>query len=107
MNKLLKILLVILRAKPEESPCTNTGVSTRGFLAVLGMTIIIYLLSASCSFAQCAMCKAVVESNMKNDANTVGAGLNSGILYLIAFPYILLLVGGLIWYRSQKSPDTG
>ena len=58
-------------------------------------------------FAQCAMCKAVVESNMKNDANTVGAGLNSGILYLIAFPYILVLVGGLIWYRSQKSSDTG
>lgn len=59
------------------------------------------------SFAQCAMCKAVVESNMKNDANTVGAGLNSGILYLMAFPYMLLLVGGLIWYRSRKLSDTG
>jgi len=28
----------------EEPPCTNTGVCTRGFLATLGMTIIIYLL---------------------------------------------------------------
>ena len=28
----------------EEPPCTKTGVSTRGFLAALGMTIIIYLL---------------------------------------------------------------
>jgi len=38
--------------RSEEPPCTNTGVSTRGFLVTLGMTIIIYLLSASYSFAQ-------------------------------------------------------
>jgi len=40
----------------EESPCINTGDSTRGFLAVLGMTIVIYLLSASnCSAQQDAL----------------------------------------------------
>jgi len=38
--------------RSEETPCTNTGVCTRGFLATLGMTIIIYLLSAANSFAQ-------------------------------------------------------
>jgi len=58
------------------------------------------------SFAQCAMCKAVVESNLKNDPNAVGAGLNSGILYLMAFPYIFLLIGGLMWYRSRKVSGT-
>ena len=70
------------------------------------LTLNIKLQTLNC-FAQCAMCKAVVESNIENDANSVGAGLNSGILYLIAFPYILLLAGGLIWYRSRKSSDTG
>lgn len=41
--------------------------------------------------AQCAMCKAVVESG---DAE-VAEGLNDGILYLMAFPYILI---GLLFY---------
>ena len=42
--------------------------------------------------AQCAMCKAVVESG---DAE-VAEGLNSGIMYLMAFPYIL--VGALFYF---------
>ncbi len=54
------------------------------------------------TFAQCAMCKAVVETNLENDVNAVGAGLNSGILYLMAFPYLVLIIGGYFWYRSQK-----
>ena len=54
------------------------------------------------SFAQCAMCKAVVESNMEGNANAVGSGLNTGILYLMAMPYIMVLVGGFFWYRSRK-----
>lgn len=47
--------------------------------------------------AQCAMCKAVVESG---DAE-VAQGLNDGILYLMVFPYIL--VGALFYfiYRSK------
>ncbi|PCH65391.1 MAG: hypothetical protein COC01_09745 [Bacteroidetes bacterium] len=36
----------------RETPYPYTGISTRGFLAVLGMTIIIYLLSAANSLAQ-------------------------------------------------------
>ena len=37
--------------------------------------------------AQCAMCKAVVETNLET-GDTKGMGLNNGILYLMAFPYI-------------------
>ena len=33
------------------------------------------------AIAQCAMCKATVESNIENGGKTVGRGLNSGILY--------------------------
>ena len=54
------------------------------------------------SYAQCAMCKAVVESNMEGNANAVGSGLNTGILYLMAMPYIIAIVAGFYWYRSQK-----
>jgi hypothetical protein len=42
--------------------------------------------------AQCAMCKAVVESGEVSQAE----GLNSGILYLMIFPY--LLVGALLYF---------
>jgi hypothetical protein len=52
--------------------------------------------------AQCAMCKATAESNMKEHSNNFGAGLNKGILYLLAMPYLLAGVGVLIWYRHRK-----
>ena len=41
--------------------------------------------------AQCAMCKAAVESNVNNDPNSVAKGINKGILYLMAVPYLLLM----------------
>jgi len=42
--------------------------------------------------SQCAMCKAVVESG---DAE-MAKGLNNGIMFLMAFPYIL--IGGLFYF---------
>lgn len=39
--------------------------------------------------AQCAMCKASVESS-QGQKNSVAGGINQGILYLMAIPYLLL-----------------
>ncbi|WP_053992960.1 hypothetical protein [Mangrovimonas sp. TPBH4] len=56
------------------------------------------------SFAQCAMCRAVLESE---EGLSAAEGVNNGIVYLMAIPYIL--IGGLgfiIYYkffRTQKS----
>lgn len=58
--------------------------------------IIALLLSLVCidtMEAQCSMCRAVLES--END-KSVAEGINNGIVYLMAFPY--LLVGGLGYY---------
>lgn len=52
--------------------------------------------------AQCAMCRASVESNIK-EGNGVGAGLNAGILYLMSIPYIILSVIGYFWYKSSRT----
>lgn len=52
-------------------------------------------------FAQCAMCRASVESSISEGAG-VGAGLNAGILYLSAFPYLTLGVLAFLWYRKSK-----
>lgn len=54
--------------------------------------VILFILSIQIVNAQCAMCKAVVESSNGSEAE----GLNSGILYLMVFPY--LLVGALFYF---------
>ena len=51
------------------------------------------------TFAQCAMCKASVESDLKN-GGSIGTGLNTGILYLMAIPYIILMVGGYFFFKK-------
>jgi len=53
---------------------------------------ILFLLFVQIVSSQCAMCKAVVESGSISQAE----GLNSGILYLMVFPY--LLVGALFYF---------
>jgi len=51
--------------------------------------------------AQCAMCKAVIESNQKGGGG-VGAGLNDGILYLMAMPYAMVFIGLYFWRKNRK-----
>jgi len=62
---------------------------------------IAYCLMPIASNAQCAMCRAVLETE---EGGKKGEALNDGIVYLMAFPY--LLVGGLGYYiyrtRLQK-----
>ncbi len=49
--------------------------------------------------AQCAMCRAVLESN----GNTSTAeGINNGIVYLMAVPYIAIAVLGYFVYKKMK-----
>ena len=40
--------------------------------------------------AQCAMCKASVESS-QGQKNSVAGGINQGIIYLMIIPYILMV----------------
>ncbi len=50
--------------------------------------------------AQCAMCRAVLESE---ESNTMAEGINDGIIYLMAIPYILVFVIGYIIYKKMKN----
>jgi hypothetical protein len=51
--------------------------------------------------AQCAMCSANVETNAKSGAGTTN-GLNSGIMYLLAAPYLAVAAVGYIWYKKYR-----
>ncbi|REJ85341.1 MAG: hypothetical protein DWQ44_10570 [Bacteroidetes bacterium] len=52
--------------------------------------------------AQCAMCRRVAESNTESNSNKVGKNLNTGILYLLAIPYLLGAVGVAFWYKNRN-----
>lgn len=51
--------------------------------------------------AQCPMCKASLTEARKNGTE-VGNTLNTGILYLLALPYSIATVFGVIWYRNKR-----
>ena len=50
--------------------------------------------------AQCPMCKTSLEEARKGGSQ-VGNTLNNGILYLLALPYSIAVVFGLIWWRKS------
>ncbi|WP_400193879.1 hypothetical protein [Hymenobacter sp. B81] len=56
------------------------------------------------ALAQCAMCKTNVESGRESaqDEGYDFSGLNSGILYLMAVPYVLIGSVGYFWYRNSQ-----
>ena len=56
--------------------------------------------------AQCAMCTVSAEQSVKN-GNTQGKGLNTGIIYLLAIPYLLITGMGILWYVKyrKKAPE--
>lgn len=51
--------------------------------------------------AQCSMCTLNAENSVQN-GNTEGNGLNRGILYLLAAPYIAIAAVGFLWYKKYR-----
>ncbi|RLD19021.1 MAG: hypothetical protein DRI69_09330 [Bacteroidetes bacterium] len=54
--------------------------------------------------AQCPMCRMSAESNLRA-GGTAGKGLNRGILYLFAMPYLLVGTIGFVWWKNQTTED--
>jgi len=51
--------------------------------------------------AQCAMCRAVLESE---EGQSTAQGINDGIVYLMAIPYILVGgIGCIIYYKFFRT----
>lgn len=46
--------------------------------------------TAGSVMGQCAMCKQAASSSLDNDPGSMAKNLNTGILYLMAIPYILI-----------------
>jgi len=55
--------------------------------------------------AQCAMCTINAEEGTKH-GNTQAKGINSGVLYLMAIPYIMFAGLGILWYKKYRTSNT-
>jgi hypothetical protein len=47
------------------------------------------------------MCTLNAENSVQN-GNTEGNGLNKGILYLLAAPYLAIAAVGFLWYKKYR-----
>ncbi len=65
--------------------------------------LLLFLLlgTAAPANAQCPMCKMSAESNLQN-GGTDGRGLNSGILYMLLLPYLMVGGVGYWWWRNRR-----
>lgn len=66
--------------------------------------LLVVLLLPEVADAQCPMCRMTAESNLANGGNE-GQGLNNGILYMLATPYLLIGLIGYVWWRNRRKED--
>lgn len=68
--------------------------------------LLVVLLVASAAgdvAAQCAMCRTTLENNYSNGDPGIAAGINTGILYLLSMPYLVVGILAYLWYKSSKN----
>lgn len=72
--------------------------------SILALVFAINLATAPPADAQCPMCRMSAESNLKNGGDA-GKGLNNGILYMLATPYLIIGTIAFIWWRNRRKED--
>ncbi len=63
--------------------------------------ILVLMVISQEMIAQCPMCRMSAESNLEN-GGTAGKGLNTGILYLLSMPYLLIATIGFLWIKNRR-----
>ncbi len=66
---------------------------------ILLIVLFVFFINTIPAEAQCAMCRAVLESE---EGGQTAKGINNGIVYLMIFPYLLVAGVGYAIYRSRK-----
>lgn len=68
--------------------------------ALLFFVVFFFIFGVDFFYAQCSMCRAVLESE---EGQETAKGINNGILYLMAIPYLLVaLVGWKVFQILKK-----
>ena len=58
---------------------------------ILFFLILFFIIGINDSYGQCSMCRAVLQSE---EGQATAKGINNGILYLMAIPYLLVAIVG-------------
>ena len=66
---------------------------------IILLIVFLILVGSFDSEAQCSMCRAVLESE---EGQQTAKGINNGIVYLMAIPYVLVGVVGYAVFRLLK-----
>lgn len=66
------------------------------------LLIVVLVVAGINASAQCAMCRSTLENNFSNGDPGIAAGINFGILYLLALPYLAAMIIGYLWFKSTK-----
>ena len=61
------------------------------------LLLLVFISYQSSTYAQCAMCRAVLESEVNQ---STAEGINDGIVYLMAVPYILV---GAVFFAVYRT----
>ncbi|NVO83921.1 hypothetical protein [Hymenobacter terrestris] len=72
-----------------------------GLLALL-VTLLLSVLVPAPAQAQCTLCKTQLVAGGKDKDSYDTTGLNKGIVYLMAIPYLLIGSVGFFWYRHTN-----
>ena len=71
------------------------------FIIILSLSITLGSIDAN---AQCPMCKLSAEQNLKM-GGSAGKGLNRGILFMLAMPYVIVGSLGYVWLRNRRKEE--
>ena len=66
---------------------------------VIYLSLVFFFLASIDAEAQCAMCRAVLESE---EGQQTAKGINDGIIYLMAIPYVLVGIVGFAVFGLLK-----
>jgi hypothetical protein len=66
------------------------------------LVVIVFVFNCSTTFAQCAMCRASVGSNLSEGRGVIGTGINDGILLMLIFTYLSVPTVIYVWFRTAR-----
>ena len=66
---------------------------------ILFFLILFFIIGINDSYGQCSMCRAVLQSE---EGQATAKGINNGILYLMAIPYLLIAIVGWKVFQILK-----
>ncbi len=68
----------------------NSNSKLKRLTRIVFLIVLAVYSTAGSVMGQCAMCKQAAASNLDRDPTSLAKNLNTGILYLMAVPYILI-----------------